>query len=73
MKYYSVDRIEENIATLIDDDENKVEIDVSQLLKEVKEGDILKFENGKYVLDKDETMKRKERILSLQNRIFKKK
>lgn len=73
MKYYSVDRIEENIATLIDDDENKVEIDVSQLLKDVKEGDILKFENGKYVLDKDETMKRKERILSLQNRIFKKK
>ena len=73
MKNYSIDRIEENIALLIDDDGKKIEIEVQQLPEGIREGDVLKSENGEYLSDEEETKRRKERILSLRNKLFKKK
>ena len=58
-KFYTVDRIEEDIAVLYerDGDENKTDIHVSELPEDIKEGDILKFdeENSTYIIDKEQT------------------
>ena len=56
-KYYTVDRIEENIAVLYDDDDNKSDVPVINLPENIKEGDILKFgvESQTYTIDKEKT------------------
>ena len=74
-KYYTVDRIEEDIAVLYDDDENKSDIPVSELPEDLKEGDILRFneENETYVIDKDRTVQVKLSMEERFKKLFKKK
>ena len=74
-KYYTVDRIEEDIAVLYDDDENKSDIPVSGLPEGLKEGDILRFdeENETYVIDKERTVQVKLSIEKRFKKLFKKK
>ena len=74
-KYITVDRIEENIAVLIDDDENKSDIPVSELPGGLKEGDILRFdeEDEKYVIDKERTEQVGASIEERFRKLFKKK
>lgn len=72
MKHLSVDRFEESFAVLVDDSENTITVKKSELPPEAKEGSVLKLEKGKYVLDTDEESDRRKRILSLQNKLFKK-
>lgn len=60
---FSIDRIEENIVIL----ENRrtsesIKVEKSKLPSNIKEGDILKCINGKYMLDKDRTINETERI-----------
>lgn len=71
---FSVDRIEENVAICQDlCTENMISISLSLLPKEVKEGDIIiKQSESSFLIDKEETLKRRKEILNLQNRIFKK-
>lgn len=70
-KYYSVSRIEKNIAVLEFPDETFNEIDISLLPHDVKEGNILiKTDDNRFVHDFDEEKIRKERLLELQNKIF---
>lgn len=62
---YIVDRIEENIAVL-ENKETKETIDVSLSLlpKNLKEGNVLKYENSTYTIDKEEEEKRRNAIIS---------
>ena len=73
MKYYSVDRFEEEYAVLIDDGCASVTVLKSELPDGVKEGTVLRFENGKYSFDPDEEDSRRKRIFNLQNNLFKRK
>jgi len=74
-KYYTVDRIEEDIAVLYDDEENKSDIPVSELPEDLKEGDILQFdeENQIYIIDREKTEQVKSSIEERFKKLFKKK
>jgi len=54
---YTVDRIEENIAVLYDEEENQTDIPVCELPENVKESDILRFdaENNEYIIEIEQT------------------
>lgn len=70
MDKYSVDRIEEDIIVL-ENIENKeiIEINKSELDFEVVDGNILKLVDGKFVLDKETEVSRKESLRERLNRL----
>jgi len=74
-KFYSVDQIEEDIAVLYDDDNNKADIPVSNLTQNIKEGDILRFDEEEQIYTIDETQTKREKSVISQrfNNLFKKK
>ena len=67
---YIVDRRENGFAVCEDNEMNVVNIPLDVLPGEVKEGSVLLFEDGKYILLPDEAEERRQRILSLQDDIF---
>lgn len=70
--FYSISRIEGNFAVVEFPDRSFQNIPLSILPKDVSEGNILsKDENGLFVIEKNEEIKRKQRISELQNKIFK--
>ena len=70
MDKYSVDRIEEDIIVL-ENIENKeiIEINKSEFDFEVVDGNILKLVDGKFVLDKETEVSRKESLRERLNRL----
>lgn len=71
--FFSIDRFEGDFAIC----ENKstgemVNIKKSLLPESSKEGDILKFENGVYILDKVATQNNQNEIKNMVNNLFKK-
>ena len=71
--YYTVDRIEgdsEVFAVLEDDDGNTQNINVKSLPKNIKEGDILKFEDNIYTIDKERTKQGKKNIEERFKKLF---
>lgn len=70
MDKYSVDRIDEDIIVL-ENIENKeiIEINKSELDFEVVDGNILKLVDGKFVLDKETEISRKESLRERLNRL----
>ena len=59
----SIDRIEENKVVLENrKDGSKIDLDIEKLPNTIKEGDIIKKINGKYVLDTAKTLSESERI-----------
>ena len=70
MDKYSVDRIEEDTVVL-ENIENKeiIEISKSELDFEVVDGNILKLVDGKFVLDKETEVSRKESLRERLNRL----
>ena len=70
----SIDRIEEEFTVCQDlYTENMVNIPLKLLPKNIKEGDILsKKTDGSFFVDKEETIKRRNEIIKLQNKILKK-
>lgn len=70
MKKFTIDRIENKKAVLECENGELVTLDVTSLPKNIKEGDILNFEEGSYFLNADETEKRKEKIKNLMNSLF---
>ena len=73
MDKYSVDRIEEDIIVLENiDNKEIIEINKSELDFEVVDGNILRLVDGKFVLDKETEVSRKEslreRLIRLKNR-----
>lgn len=63
MKKYIVDRIEEDIIVL-EDEETKEMINVKKddIGIKVNTGDLIEFKDGKYTINKEETESRKKRI-----------
>lgn len=70
MEYFSIDRIADSFAVCVKDDMSVVELPLSVLPKEIKEGSVILFNNGEYVFEKSEEEKRRSRIAELQKRIF---
>lgn len=70
MDKYSVDRIEEDIVVL-ENIENKeiIEISKSELDFDVVDGNILKLVDGKFVLDQELEVSRKESLRERLNRL----
>ena len=60
-----VDRFEDNYVVCEDENQKVLNILKDEIEGEVKEGDILVFCDGKYIVDKAETIDRKEYIEDL--------
>ena len=71
-EYFSVDRTENEIAVLIGDAGQKLEVPVTDFEALPREGMIFIFENGRYIRDEQEEKLRKKRIFDLQKKLFKK-
>lgn len=65
-----IDRIENEFAVCEFDERIIKNIPLSKLPKDIKEGDILKFENNIYTKDLDLIKKRKEKIEKLINKLW---
>ncbi|MCD8106482.1 MAG: DUF3006 domain-containing protein [Oscillospiraceae bacterium] len=69
-KLYTVDRFEENIAVLENEDGSHINAPRSLISGNAQEGDILeRVENG-YIIREDLTRERRERIIGKQKRLF---
>ena len=75
-KFYTVDRIEEDIAVLYerDGEEHKTDIPVTELPENIKEGDILRFdeETKTFIIDSEKTEQVKSNIEERFKKLFKK-
>lgn len=70
-EYYSVSRIEDGVAVLECSDKVFREFSLDFLPPDTREGNILvKDENGQFILDREEELRRKKRLLELQTKIF---
>lgn len=72
MEILIVDRIENGIVVLEKEDLSHIEISISELDFEIKEGSVLGFYGGRYTKELDEEAKRRQRILLLQRKVYKK-
>ena len=67
---YAIDRIEENIAILENiNTKEKLEINITELPKGIKEGSILVFKDNKYIIDEAEEENRRKIILEKFNKL----
>ena len=70
---YSIDRIENDIAVLENIDTNEIiEIEISLLPENIKESNIVIYENDKYKLDQETEDSRKKDLLSRFSKLKKK-
>lgn len=70
---YIVDRIENTVAVLEDEEMNHTEVFLADLPESIKEGSVLVLNSdGSFMLDMAQTEKRKQKMLDLQNKLFKK-
>lgn len=65
-----IDRIEENTAVCQREDRSVFTLPLSRLPQGVKEGDVLREENGVFKADPDETAERRKRIQEKMKRLF---
>lgn len=66
-----IDKIENNIAVCeVRSNKKMIEIDISKLPTEIKEGSVLKYKNGEYYIDLEEQQKIKERIKQKMKNIW---
>ena len=71
MPYLSVDRFEEDFAVCEDEQGNTLLLLREELPDGVGEGSLLFVcEDGTYILDKEETARRRARIADLQDELF---
>lgn len=71
---FSIDRFEENFAVCENLETGEfLNIQISDLPLNAKEGSIIKFENGIYVLDIENTEAKQLEIKKLVDNLFKKK
>lgn len=68
---YIIDRIEGNIAICENENGNFLEIDILSLPDNIKEGDCVKFENSKYILDEKYAEERRKNIRKKMNNLWK--
>ena len=70
---YIVDMVERDVVVLEDLEGKRIEISRGEISFEISDGDVLKKEKDKFVLDKEETKKRRESISSRFSKLKKKK
>lgn len=69
---YIIDRIEKNIVVCENQDTGKMEeYNIEQFPQDIKEGDCIELIENKFVIDVDETKKRKEKIDELMKKLMK--
>lgn len=69
--YYSIDRIEENMAICIGDDEEIVIVLTDKIIGDFSEGSILKeTENGSFSVDEEEGINRRISNFELAESLF---
>lgn len=60
-----IDRFEDEYAVCEDENKKILNINKSKIPKQAKEGDIIIYRDGKYILDKEKTLNRKKYIEEL--------
>ena len=70
--YYSLDRFEEDLVVLEDDDEQTLTVPRAQLPAAARPGDVLAKEGDRYVPAPDETARRRDEIRRLQEKLRRK-
>ena len=65
MMYYAVDAIERETARLVDDGETALTVPLGRLPQGAAEGDVLRWQNGAWHIDAEETQRRREDAASL--------
>ena len=70
MKKFIVDRIEGDKAVLECENGNMVNLELKALPKNIKEGDVIYFQDNFYFLYSDKKKARKEKIKNLMNSLF---
>lgn len=70
MNQFIIDRIEDGKAVLECENGEFVNIDLSSLPKNIKEGDVLRFDNGSYFFNAEETEQRSRYIKNLMESLF---
>ena len=66
----TIDRIVSGIAVCEDADGRMIELPVGTLPKGVREGDLLRLDNGVYTVDTEATEERRARLYRLQQSLF---
>lgn len=66
-----VDRIEDGVVTL-EINNNYFNIPLEKISKQIKEGDIIGYKNGEFLILEEETKDRAEKIQSLFNSLLEK-
>lgn len=68
---FSVDRFEDNMVVLENrENGNRINVERRKLPNDIREGDILKSMNGKYILDKEKTLDETNRIKNKMNHLW---
>lgn len=70
MRKFVLDRIEENKAVLECENGESVTLEIKALPTNIKEGDVLVFEEGSYFLNEKETEERRQKIKNLMDLLF---
>lgn len=60
----------EGDTAIIENGDGRLEVERKLVSADAREGDVLKLENGRYFPDKEETVKRREKIIKLQNSLW---
>ena len=66
---YIIDRFEGEFAVLEKEDGGTIDVPKSEI-ENAKEGDVILFENGVYIIDAEETEKRKALIEEKMKKLF---
>lgn len=70
--FYSIDRIEEEVAVCIGDEEEILLLSIDQIIGSYCEGSILReTEDGYYIVDTEEELKRRSANFNLAENLFK--
>ena len=73
MNLWSVDRIEGDVAVLIDENGNDTVAALADLPARLKEGMMLRLADGVYAFDEKAAQERKNAVLSLQEKLRRKR
>ncbi|MGN1041374.1 MAG: DUF3006 domain-containing protein [Acutalibacteraceae bacterium] len=71
MKRFFIDRIEENIAVCEDESGDEFKFSIQELPNTATEGSVLIYDDNKFFESDTETLRRRKKILSLKENIYK--
>lgn len=70
MKKFNVDRIEGEIAVLECENGSFVNMELASLPKNIREGDIIRFDSNSCFLSAEETDRRRRKMQKLMDKLF---